>query len=84
VLKIQIIDTDNRDQVYSSLQQLETVALVDFAKEDKNGFVINSKDETSSRKDIFQLCVKNNWILTEMTPLETKLEDIFRELTTTN
>jgi len=76
VLKIQILDSDNRDRVYSSLQQLETVALVDFDKEDKNGFVINSKDDTTSRKDIFQLCVKNNWVLTEMTPLETKLEDI--------
>jgi len=30
------------------------------------------------------MCVKNNWVLTEMTPIETKLEDIFRELTTVN
>jgi ABC-2 type transport system ATP-binding protein len=84
VLKVQIIDSDNRDNVFSSLKNLETVSLVDFDKEDKNSFIINSKDEISSRKDIFQLCVKNNWVLTEMTPLETKLEDIFRELTTTN
>jgi len=26
--------------------------------------------------------VKNKWILTELIPTETKLEDIFRELTT--
>jgi len=54
---------------------------VDFVKEDKNSYEVQSKPELSSRKHIFNLCVKNKWVLTEMTPIETKLEDIFRELT---
>jgi ABC-2 type transport system ATP-binding protein len=84
VVKVQIGEEENRDDVIVSLRQLETVALVDFDKELKNSFIVNSKDNSSSRKDIFKLCVNKNWILTEMTPIETKLEDIFRELTTTN
>lgn len=84
VVKVQIGEVENRDDVIASLRQLETVALVDFDKESKNSFIVNSKDNSSSRKDIFKLCVAKNWILTEMTPIETKLEDIFRELTTSN
>ena len=30
---------------------------------------------------IFRTAVKNKWIITEMIPVETKLEDIFRDLT---
>jgi len=35
----------------------------------------------SSRRPIFSLCVKKGWVLTGMSSIETKLEDIFRELT---
>ena len=66
------------------IQQLDCVSLVDFDSETQNAFIVNSTDDLSSRKDIFNMCVKNNWVLTEMTPIETKLEDIFRELTTSN
>ncbi len=46
-----------------------------------NKFEIQSLPGTQSNTAIFNLCVKNGWILTEMIPLETKLEDIFRDLT---
>jgi len=82
VIKVQIGEKENRDEVIASLRNLETVSLVDFDKESQNSFIVNSENEVSSRKDIFNLCVRKNWILTEMTPIETKLEDIFRELTT--
>jgi len=84
VLRVEIAKPEIRDQVFVKLQNLDTVALVDFDNEDQNSFIVNSKEDASSREDIFNMCVNNNWILTEMTPLETKLEDIFRELTTTN
>jgi ABC-2 type transport system ATP-binding protein len=84
VLKVQIGEIENRDSVAEALRNLDSIALVDFDKESKNRFIVNSKQEKSSRKDIFNMCVKNKWVLTEMTPIETKLEDIFRELTTTN
>ena len=83
VLRVQIGEPEIRDSVYASLQKLDTITLVDFDKESQNSFIVNSKDELSSRKDIFYMCVNNNWVLSEMTPMETKLEDIFRELTTT-
>ena len=84
VLRVQIGNPESRDSVITSLKSLDNVAMVDFDPESKNKFIINSKDDQSSRADIFHMCVKNNWVLTEMTPIETKLEDIFRELTTVN
>lgn len=84
VLKVQIADSDNRDEVLVELQKLESVELADFESGSLNSYLINSRAGSSSRKDIFHMCVKQKWVLTEMTPVETKLEDIFRELTTTN
>jgi len=82
VLQIEISDAGNQDQVFSALQDLETIAMVDSSNNDQFRFIINSNEGQSSRKAIFNLCVQNNWTLTELTPIETKLEDIFRELTT--
>ena len=31
--------------------------------------------------DVFRLCAQRNWTLTELTPVETRLEDVFRGLT---
>ena len=80
MLKIKV-DEGEPDEIFKGLQSLSSVAVVDFADRKMKRFSVQSKPEVSSRKDIFQLCVKNNWILTEIIPLETKLEDIFRELT---
>jgi len=33
--------------------------------------------------DVFRLCADRGWVLTELTPLESSLEDVFRELTET-
>ena len=33
--------------------------------------------------DVFHLCADRGWVLTELTPLESSLEDVFRELTET-
>ncbi len=84
VLRVDIAKPELRDEVFAKLQNLDTVAFVDFDNESKNSFIVNCKEDASSREDIFYMCVKNDWVLSEMTPLETKLEDIFRELTTTN
>jgi len=82
VLRVQIADSNNRDNVISSLQSLETVNLVDPVINTNDSYVIQSKEGASSRRALFNLCVQQKWVLTEMTPIETKLEDIFRELTT--
>ncbi len=82
VLRVQIAEASNKDEVFEKLLKLDTVDMVDPLSGYDFTFMINSKENVSSRKDIFNLCVKNDWVLTELTPIETKLEDIFRELTT--
>jgi len=84
MVRVQIGEPEDRDAVISALREIETVGIADFDKDSQNSFIVSSKDDRPARKDIFNLCVKKNWVLTEMTPIETKLEDIFRELTTTN
>jgi ABC-2 type transport system ATP-binding protein len=80
ILKVKIEDGD-KNEIFKSLQGLSTIGIVDFTKKDDSGFEIQSKPELSSRREIFKLCVEKGWTLIEMTPVETKLEDIFRELT---
>ncbi len=81
VLRVRIEDGGSADAVFSSLRQLPSVSAVDFSGRDQQVFQVQSEGGQSSRRAIFQLCVERGWMLTEMTPLETKLEDIFRELT---
>lgn len=82
ILRVQISDAENADAIFTGLKSIETVGMVDPVPEAENTFLVNSVDDASSKRAVFNLCVKNNWILTELTPLETKLEDIFRQLTT--
>ena len=50
--------------------------------ESKPGFfLVQSKPDNTSRKAIFDMCVKNKWYLLDLTGIETKLEDVFREVT---
>ena len=80
VIKVKIEDGERND-IFQSLQQLETIGVVDLIPGSENAFEIQSRGELSSRKSVFKLCVQKNWTLTEMTPVETRLEDIFRNLT---
>lgn len=70
-----------KEEVYKGLLGLASVEKVD-SLDGKEGFYrVQSKPENLSRKPIFDLCVSNKWYLTEMTGIETRLEDVFRELT---
>ncbi len=80
ILRIRIEDGDP-NRIFETLQNLSTVAMVDFTDRQMNRFMIQSHPGSASTREIFKMCVEKNWILTEMTPLETKLEDIFRNLT---
>lgn len=75
------IEGGEKNEIYKALQKIDSVEMVDFSKENDYAFEIHSKPEMSSKKNVFDMCVSNNWYLTELTPVETKLEDIFRELT---
>ena len=80
ILKVKIEDGE-KNEMFKALQGLETVGVTDFADQEGKVFEIQSKPELSSRRPIFKLCVEKGWILTEMSQVETKLEDIFRDLT---
>lgn len=80
VLKV-TIEGGEPNIVIKELQSLDSVGLVDPIQGKTFSFMIQSKPNASSRRAVFELCVRNQWVLTELTPLETKLEDIFRNLT---
>ena len=80
VLKITIEDGDRND-VFEALQHLPSIELVDFASRENGSFEVHSKPGSTSRRNVFELCKGKGWVLTEITPIETKLEDVFRELT---
>ena len=75
------IDDGEANVIYEKLRALPTVAMVDFVDRDQNRFEVQSAAEQTSNKAIFKMCVENDWVLSEMIPFETKLEDIFRDLT---
>ncbi|WOK08237.1 ATP-binding cassette domain-containing protein [Imperialibacter roseus] len=76
-VKIEAADADVKKALLG-LASVETVEPV----EGKAGFFsVRSKPDVSSRKEVFDLCVSKKWYLLEMTGHETKLEDVFRELT---
>lgn len=82
MLRVKIEDEADRDMISSGIRSLETVAAVDPVADAQNTFLVQSKPGSSSKRAVFQMCVQKKWTLMEMIPVETKLEDIFRELTT--
>ena len=80
ILKLRIED-GKADKILKSLRTLDTVQSVACIEQNQNVFEVQSLVEQTSKRNVFNLCVQNKWVLTELTPLETKLEDIFRNLT---
>jgi ABC-2 type transport system ATP-binding protein len=80
LIKLTVEEAEINDAVLK-LQELESVEMVDILSKSGKTLEIHSKPGMTSRRDIFNCCVSNKWVITELTPSETKLEDIFRELT---
>lgn len=76
-----VVEDAAKNEVISSIQLLSTVAMVDPDPKTENAYLIQSKHGLSSKREIFKHCVQKGWVITEMIPIETKLEDVFRELT---
>ena len=70
-----------KGDVKKELLGLKAVETVKEVEGKDHWFTVQSKPDTSSRKEIFDLCVKQKWYLMEMTGIETRLEDVFRNLT---
>ena len=47
----------------------------------EGSFLIKSSSKKDINEAVFTCCVKNKWILLEMTSNTTRLEDVFRDLT---
>lgn len=78
VLKVKIEDGAT-NQIQEKINALGSVQSVQALEEQR--FEVKSASDLSSNRAIFDLCKNEGWTLTEMIPFETKLEDIFRNLT---
>lgn len=80
VLHVRIEDGDT-NEVFEKLRFLPSVAMVDILDQAAHRFEVQARAEATANREVFDLCVQNRWALTEMVPFETRLEDIFRDLT---
>ncbi|MCD6333032.1 MAG: ATP-binding cassette domain-containing protein [Bacteroidales bacterium] len=80
LLKITIEDAD-ANEVIKTLQSLDSVDWINSINDTDNRFELQSKAGDSSRRAVFETCVRKKWALTELSVVETKLEDIFHQLT---
>ncbi|MBI1184561.1 ATP-binding cassette domain-containing protein [bacterium] len=81
LLNVRIEDFDDKSRMFKELIALPTVLVVEPLNDGEGKYQIQSKPEASSKREIFNLCVNKGYVLTEMTPIEASLEDVFRKLT---
>lgn len=78
LIKVNIIgasDTDIYDELIS-IPEIENIIPAE-----NHHFNIQCSQDTPIEKTIFEICSRNNWYIGELTPVETRLEDIFRQVT---
>lgn len=78
LLKINIQGGEH-GQIYQSLCQLEGIEHIVITG--PNSFELQCKREDDIEKMIFNVCQYHHWYIKELIPVETRLEDIFRQLT---
>ncbi len=79
-IRLQIRTELNAQDLKALLEDLPTVAEV-TPDAGLNQYILDSKPDADIRADVFHFCADKKMVLTEMTTLESSLEDIFRELT---
>lgn len=75
------IEDGTVQDIYDSIRSLASVESVNVLDAGKSRFEVISKPNLPSNRQLFNLCIQKHWVITEMIPFETKLEDIFRDLT---
>lgn len=80
VIRIKIED-GKEEEVMAALQSLPSVMAVETLSGRENTYEIQADKFATPKRDIFKLCVDKGWVLTEMVPFETSLEDVFHDLT---
>ena len=78
LLKICIQGGEDED-IYNELASIPE--LENIISSTPHRFEIQCERATEIEKKIFDICCQNNWYISEMTPVETRLEDIFRQVT---
>jgi ABC-2 type transport system ATP-binding protein len=74
------VDAPEDADVDGAFAALDGIASVQRA----NGhYELAADGDADPAADVFHLCADRGWVLTELTPLESSLEDVFRELTET-
>ncbi|HNA34624.1 MAG TPA: gliding motility-associated ABC transporter ATP-binding subunit GldA, partial [Flavobacteriales bacterium] len=70
-----------RDEVLAALATLPQVAAVAPVNGTPDAYELRGNAGADPAREVFHLCVARSWTLTELRPVETRLEDIFRDLT---
>lgn len=65
--------------VHKELESLPEAKSVNQTEE--GDFTVQCEPEAKIEKTIFDLCTHHDWYIQEITPIETRLEDIFRQVT---
>jgi ABC-2 type transport system ATP-binding protein len=82
ILKVKIEDGAEAD-ITAALKTIPSIMKIEPIMGKDHSFEIQADKYASPKRDIFKICVEKNWVLTEMIPSETRLEDIFHDLTIT-
>lgn len=80
IFKVRIED-GQAEEILHELRRIKTIDLVELVDKGLNRFEVQSRTDASSKREVFHLCVQKGWVLSELVPIETRLEDIFRNLT---
>ncbi len=80
VLHVRIEANDN-NVIADRLKSLPSVQQVNMLNPMQSKFEVISNQGEQTNREIYKTCVEQNWVLMEMIPFETRLEDIFRDLT---
>jgi ABC-2 type transport system ATP-binding protein len=68
-------------QVKTALEALPGVTTVSVLDAEWGRFELQSAADVALARAVFALCVQRQWVATELIPYETRLEDVFRNLT---
>jgi len=80
ILKVKIAGGETED-IFVALEDIGTIRSVAIMDNLPGYFEIHSHENENSAHPIFEMCAQNHWYIEELTPVETRLEDIFREVT---
>ena len=74
------VDAPGDADVDGALENVEGVASV---QRSNGSYELSAASDVEPAANVFHLCADRGWVLTELTPIESSLEDVFRDLTET-